>query len=176
MRFILSHAGPRVSTMGGRSPMNPNHGQLVRITVQEPQRIVSDDAAAIGPPAFRFEVIVEGRAGTVLGASGQPYTLSLYAFDFTAGTNPNGHANTFTQQRVELFDAAHGWPDKAAAFTVVLRDPDAVAGHLLKCFATLISTNQIASFVESPLFLLCLDAPAPRWTATGREGQLQQVE
>jgi hypothetical protein len=147
--------------------MNPNHAQLVRITVQEPQRIVPDQASA-GPPAFQFEVNVEGRAGTVLGASAQPYTLSLCAFDFTAGTNPHSHANTFTQQRVELFDLAHGWPDKASAFTVALKDPDAVAGHLLKCFATLISTNQIASFVESPLFLMCLDAPAPRWTAGGQ--------
>jgi hypothetical protein len=137
--------------------MNPNHAQLGRITVQEPQRIVPDQASAIGPPAFRFEVVVEGRAGTVLGASAQPYTLSLTAFDFTAGTNPHSHANTFTQQRVELFDAAHGWP-------------------LLKCFATLISTNQIASFVESPLFLMCLDAPAPRWTAAAREVRPQQGE
>jgi hypothetical protein len=156
--------------------MNPNHAQLGRITVQEPQSIVPDQASAIGPPAFQLEVIVEGRAGAVLGASAQPYTLSLCAFDFTAGTNPHSQANTFTQQRVELFDAAHGWPDKAAAFTVLLRDPDAVAGHLLKCFATLISTNQIASFVESPLFLICLDAPAPRWTAAAREVRLQQVE
>ena len=156
--------------------MNPNHAQLVRITVQEPQMIVPDQASATGPPTFEFEVVVEGRAGAVLGASAQPYTLGLCAFDFTAGASPHSHANTFTQQRVELFDAAHGWPDKAAAFTVVLRDPDAVAGHLLKCFATLVSTNQIASFVESPLFLMCLDAPAPRWTAAASPVRLQQVE
>lgn len=147
--------------------MNPNHAQLVRVTAQEPQRIVPDQASAIGSPTFQFDVIVEGKAGDVLGASAQPYTLSMCAFDFTAGTNPHSLANTFTQQRVERFDVAHGWPDKVAAFTVMLKDPDAVAGHLVKCFATLISTNQITSFVESPLFLVHLEAPPPRWTGGG---------
>jgi hypothetical protein len=141
--------------------MNPNHAELVQVSVREPERMVWDQASATRQPACKFHVIVEAKAGNVLGASAQPYTLSLYAFDFTAGTNPHSPANTFTQQRAERFDSTHGWPDKVTAFTVVLKDPDAVAGHLLKCFVTLTSTNQIASFVESPLFLLHLDAPYP---------------
>jgi hypothetical protein len=144
--------------------MNPNHAELLRVTVQEPELIVGDGAAAAAPPAFRFDVVVEARAGHVLGASAQPYTLGVSAFDFTAGFNPDSGANTFTHQRVERFDAADGWPDKLARFTVLLKDADAVEGHLLKCFATLISTNGLTSFVESPLFLVHLAAPPPRWT------------
>jgi hypothetical protein len=144
--------------------MNPNHAELLRVTAQDPERIVGDGASAGAPPAFRFDVVVEGRAGHVLGASAQPYTLCVSAFDFTAGANPDSGANTFTHQRVERFDAAHGWPDKLARFTVLLRDADAVEGHLLKCFATLIGSNQLTSFVESPLFLVHLSAPPPPWT------------
>jgi hypothetical protein len=144
--------------------MNPNHAELVRVTVRGPRQIIGDHASTIGPPAFQFDVIVEGEAGQVLGASAQPCTLSMFAFDFTAGANPDSAANSFTQQRVERFDVAHGWPDKVATFTVVLKDPDAVEGHLLQFFATLLSTNQISSFVESSLLLVHLEAPPPRWT------------
>ena len=91
----------------------------------------------------------------------------MSAFDFTAGANPHSAENTFTQKRVESFGAAHGWPDKAATFTVVVKDPDLVDGHLVKCFATLISSNEINSFVESPLFLVHLEPPPSRWSGRG---------
>lgn len=143
--------------------MNPNHAELVRLTVREPQPLVGPP---LGSVAFRFDVVVEGRAGSVLGASGQPYALTVSAFDFTAGTNPHSTDNTFTQKRVESFELAHGWPDKVATFTVAVRDPDLVHGHLLKYFATLVSPNQITSFVESPLFLLQFQAPS-RWSGRG---------
>jgi hypothetical protein len=43
---------------------------------------------------------------------------------------------------------------KVAVFTVTLDDRNAVQGHLLRYYATLMSQNEIASFVESSLFLL----------------------
>jgi hypothetical protein len=144
--------------------MNPNHAELLRVTVREPELLGGDEAPDTTPPTFRFDIVVEGRAGGVLGASAQPYTLGVSAFDFTAGFNPDSGANTFNHQRVERFDAAHGWPDKLARFEVLLKDADAVEGHLLKCFATLISANGLTSFVESPLFLVHLSAPPPPWT------------
>lgn len=102
----------------------------------------------------RFQVVVEGRAGVVLATSGQPYTIEIVAFDITAGVNPHSSLNNFTQRLTEQFDAADGWPHKVAVFTVVLNNRDAVEGHLLKYYATLMSGNQVASFVESPIFLL----------------------
>jgi hypothetical protein len=90
----------------------------------------------------------------VLGASSQPYTLEIGAFDITAGVNPHGVANNFTQLRIEQFDAAHGWPHKKAIFTISLHDVPSVQGHLLRYYATLISGNHVVSFVESPIFLL----------------------
>jgi hypothetical protein len=102
----------------------------------------------------RFEVVVEGRAGVVLATSGQPYTIEIVAFDITAGVNPHSALNNFTQRITEQFDVADGWPYKVAVFTVTLNNRDAVQGHLLKYYATLMSQNQVASFVESPIFLL----------------------
>jgi hypothetical protein len=90
----------------------------------------------------------------VLATSGQPYTIEIVAFDLTAGVNPHTPLNKFTQRRSEQFDAADGWPDKVAVFTVTLDDRNAVQGHLLRYYATLMSQNEIASFVESSLFLL----------------------
>jgi hypothetical protein len=84
----------------------------------------------------------------------------------TAGTNPHSTDNAFTQKRVESFDLAHGWPDKVATFTVAVRDPDLVEGHLLKYVATLVSPNQITSFVKSPVFLLHFQGPS-RWSTRG---------
>jgi hypothetical protein len=98
--------------------------------------------------------VVEGRAGAVLAMSGQPYAIEIVAFDLTAGVNPHTPLNNFTQRRSEQFDAADGWPHKVAVFTVTLNDRNAVEGHLLRYYATLMSQNEIASFVESPLFLL----------------------
>ena len=90
----------------------------------------------------------------MLATSGQPYTIEIVAFDITAGANPHSPHNNFTQRITERFDAADGWPEKVAVFTVILNDRDAVQGHLLRYYATLMSGSQIASFVESPLFLL----------------------
>jgi hypothetical protein len=76
----------------------------------------------------QFSVVVEGTAGRVLGASGQPYMLEIVALDITAGANPHSEANHFTQRRLERFDAAHGWPDKVSLFTVTLNELAAVEG------------------------------------------------
>lgn len=159
----------------GGDAMNPNHAELVWVAVREPRTTVSDQPSAAGATKVQLDIIVEGKAGGVLGRSGQPYKLSIFVFDFTAGANPNSVANNFTQHVVERFDAAHGWPDKVATFTVALNDTAAVQGHLLKCYATLTSTNQIGSFVESPLFLLHLgdvwDGSKPQVTAEAVDAQ-----
>jgi hypothetical protein len=132
---------------------NSNTAKLVRITT----RILGGDLQSDFPLSTgrnQFDVRVEGRSGRVLGASGQPYGLRISAIDLTTGANPHSAENNFSQQRMERFDAAHGWPEKVSTFTITLDDPLAVQGHLLRYYAILTSANQIVSFVESPLFLL----------------------
>jgi hypothetical protein len=132
---------------------NANNAKLVRITTRAFGGGIFSDTP-LSALTNRFDVVVEGTSGHVLGASGQPYGLRISALDLTTGTNPNSAANNFSQQRIEQFDPVHGWPDKVATFTVTLNDLMAVQGHLFRYYAILTSANQIISFVESPLFLL----------------------
>jgi len=132
---------------------NVNAAKLVRITT----RVVGGGTLSDTPlSAFsnQFDVVVEGKSGPVLGASYQPYVLRISALDLTTGANPHSAGNNFSQQRLERFHAANGWPDKVATFTITLNDQLAVQGHLFRYYAILTSPNQIVSFVESPLFLL----------------------
>jgi hypothetical protein len=132
---------------------NFHTAKLVRVTT----RALGDDLQSDTPLSAggnQFDVMVEGRSGCVLGTSGQPYGLRISALDLTTGANPHSAENNFSQQRMERFDAAHGWPEKVAIFTITLNNLLVVQGHLLRYYAILMSTNQIASFVESPLILL----------------------
>jgi hypothetical protein len=135
---------------------NANNAKLVRIATRALGRHIPNKTP-LANGANRFEVVVEARAGDVLGSSGQPYGLRISALDLTTGTNLHCAANNFSQQRMERFDDAHGWPDKVATFTITLNHLLAVQGHLFRYYAILTSPNQIVSFVESPLFLLYLD-------------------
>jgi hypothetical protein len=132
---------------------NANNAKLVRITTRAFGGDIFSDTP-LSALTYRFDVVVEGRSGRVLGASGQPYGLRISALDLTTGRNPHSAANNFSQQRIEAFDGPHGWPDKVAIFTITLNDLLAVQGHLFRYYAILTSANHILSFVESPLFLL----------------------
>ena len=135
---------------------NASTAKLVRVVTQVAGAgSVSDNP--LNSVNHQFNVVVEGRAGRLLGASGQPYTLRIAALDLTTGINPHSAANNFSQQRTGQFDAADGWPDKVATFIVTLNDLEAVQDHLFRYYAILTSTNQITSFVESPLFHLHAD-------------------
>jgi hypothetical protein len=138
---------------------NANNAKLVRIMTRALDANVPNEIPLTTDGGNQFSIVVEGTAGSVLSASGQPYVLKIAALDITAGTNPHSEANTFTQRKLERFDAAHGWPNKIATFTITLNDLRAVRGHLFRYYAILMSANRIISFVESPLFLLDADLP-----------------
>jgi hypothetical protein len=132
---------------------NANTAKLVRITTRALGGSIFSDTP-LSALSYQFDVVVEGRSGRVLGVSGQPYRLRISALDLITGANPHSEANNFSQERMERFDALHGWPDKQATFTVTLRNLRAVQGHLFRYYAILTSANEIVSFVESPVFLL----------------------
>ena len=134
--------------------INAHNAKLVRVITRALGGSVSTQMPLIAGKDNRFDVVVEGIAGSLLSASGQPYSLEIAAFDISAGTNPHSESNNFTQRRSEAFDAVDGWPGKVATFTVTLNDIAAVQGHLVRYYAILTSANDIVSFVESPMFLL----------------------
>src|SRR5215469_6480060 len=133
---------------------NALNAKLVRITTRALGGSVATQMPLIAGKDNRFDVVVEGIAGSLLSTSGQPYSLEIVAFDISAGANPHSVSNNFTQRRSEAFDAGYGWPSKVATFSVSLNDIAAVHGHLLRYYAILTSANEIISFVESPMFLL----------------------
>jgi hypothetical protein len=133
---------------------NALNAKLVRVTTRASGGSAATQMPLIAGQDNRFDVVVEGIAGSLLSASRQPYSLEIVAFDISAGTSPHSASNNFNQRRSETFDAADGWPSKVATFTVTLNDIAAVRGHLLRYYAILTSANDIVSFVESPMFLL----------------------
>jgi hypothetical protein len=133
---------------------NALNAKLVRVTTRSSGGSAATQIPLTAGQDDRFDVVVEGIAGSLLSASGQPYSLEIVAFDISAGTSPHSESNNFNQRRSEAFDAAYGWPSKIATFTVTLNDIATVQGHLLRYYAILTSANDIVSFVESPMFLL----------------------
>lgn len=132
---------------------NAHNAKLARVATR-PWGGCTTSTTPLATGGDRFQVVVECSAGVVLATSGQPYTIEIVAFDITAGVNPHSTLNNFTQQITEQFDTVNGWPHKVAVFTVILNNMDAVQGHLLRYYATLMSGNQVTAFVEGPIFLL----------------------
>jgi hypothetical protein len=150
---------------------NANNAKLMRRTTRAVGGKVPNELPLTAGKGNQFSVVVEGTAGRVLGASSQPYMLEIVALDITASANPHSEANHFTHRRLERFDAAHGWSDKVVSSLSPSTSSPPWRGHLLRYYATLISANQIISFVESQLFLLYkgdlgVGAPTVLWRDT----------
>jgi hypothetical protein len=113
------------------------------------------------PAAGSFDLIVQAAAGSALGNSGMPYTLSISAIDLTAVTQ--GWPTLTLHQ---AFDHVHGWElsstgaDYQCTHTVAVPVPGGgpggpLAGHTLQCVASLISQGaQIVSIIHGNPFVL----------------------
>lgn len=139
--------------------MNPNEARLNRIYTQKTNGGAPSipDLTPIGGTngnTADFEVVVEGEAGNVLGASGQPYTLTITSIDLTDVRNPNDGDNVFTVTVNEAFDATNGWPLYRKVFRIPLNNVTVVRDDLVKYFAVLNSQNEVDSSIESDVFSL----------------------
>jgi hypothetical protein len=104
---------------------------------------------------------MEAVAGSALGSSGAPYTLTISAIDLTAVSQPWP-----PQTLHQAFDAASGWqlsgtgPDYQCTQTFPIAVPSGgpggpLAGHALQFVASLVSHGaQIASIIHSHPFVL----------------------
>jgi hypothetical protein len=140
--------------------MNANDAMLTALATAQTGSTVADTAPN-APAAASFDLILEAAAGSALGSSGNPYTLTISAIDLTAVTQ-----GWPTQTLHQAFDAANGWalsgtgPDYQWTQTVPVRVPGGgpggpLAGHTLQCVASLISQGaQIASIIHSAPFVL----------------------
>jgi hypothetical protein len=140
--------------------VNANDATLTGLaTAQAGSKVADTTPNAPANPGF--DLVLEAVAGSALGSSGAPYTLTISAIDLTTVSQPWP-----PQALHQAFDAASGWqlsgtgPDYQCTQTFPITVPGGgpggpVAGHTLQCVASLVSQGaQIASIIHSPPFVL----------------------
>ena len=140
--------------------MNANDATLTGLaTAQTGSRVADNTPNA--PASSGFDLVMEAVAGSALGSSGAPYTLTISAIDLTAVSQPWP-----PQTLHQAFDAATGWhlsgtgPDYECSQTFPIAVPGGgpggpLTGHALQCVAALVSQGaQIASIIHSDPFVL----------------------
>ena len=140
--------------------MNANDATLTALSTARTGSLVND-AAPNAPAAGTFDLVLGAVAGSALGSSGAPYTLTISAVDLTAVTQ-----GWPTQTLHQAFDTANGWtlsgtgPDYQYTRTVAVPVPGGgpggpLAGHTLQFVASLISQGaQIVTIRQSDPFVL----------------------
>ena len=139
--------------------MNANDATLTGLATAQTGSMVQDHAPN-APATGSFDLILTAVAGSALGSSGAPYTLTISAIDLTAVTQPWP-----PQILRQAFDAASGWkrsgtgPDYQCTQTIPNTVPGGpggpLAGHTLRFVASLVSQGaQIASIIHSNPFVL----------------------
>lgn len=140
--------------------MNANDATLTELTTAQSGSTVEDNAPN-APASASFDLVLEAVAGSALGNSGAPYTLTISAIDLTAVNQ-----GLPTQTLHQAFDTASGWklsgagPDYECVRTFPVPVPGGgpggpLAGHTLQYVASLVSQGaQIVSIIESDPFVL----------------------
>ena len=139
--------------------MNANDATLTELTTAQCGSMVKDDAPN-APASGGFDLILEAVAGSALGSSGAPYTLTISAIDLTTVSQPWP-----PQILHQAFDGASGWklsgtgPDYECTQTIPNTVPGGpggpLAGHTLQFAASLISQGaQIVTILQSDPFVL----------------------
>jgi hypothetical protein len=140
----------------GKPPVNANDATLTELATAQTGSMVNDDAPN-APAGGGFDLILGAVAGSALGSSGAPYTLTISAIDLTAASQPWP-----PQILHQAFDAASGWklsgtgPDYACTQTIPHTTPGGpLAGHALRFVATLVSPGaQIVAIGQGDPFVL----------------------
>ena len=140
--------------------MNANDATLTGLTAAQTGSTVADTAPN-APANPGFDLVITAAAGSALGSSGTPYTLTISTVDLTTLKLPWP-----TRTLHQAFDAAHGWalsgagPHYQCTQTLPVALPGngpggPLAGHTLQYVASLVSPGaQIASIRYSDPFVV----------------------
>jgi len=139
--------------------VNANDATLTGLATAQTGSMVQDHAPN-APASGAFDLIIGAVAGSALGSSGAPYTLTVSAIDLTTVSQPWP-----PQILHQAFDAASGWklsgtgPDYECTQTIPTTVPGGpggpLAGHTLQFVASLISQGaQIVTIRQSDPFVL----------------------
>jgi hypothetical protein len=141
-------------------PVNANDATLTGLATAQAGS-TAGHSAPNAPAAGSFDLILQAAAGSALGNSGAPYTLTISAIDLTAVSQ-----GWPTKTLHQVFDTANGWtlsgtgPYYQCIQTFGIPVPGGgpggpLAGHTLQCVASLVSQGaQIVSIVHSNPFVL----------------------
>ena len=135
--------------------MNANDAALTEMATAQSGSMVKDDAPN-APAGSGFDLILGAVAGSALGSSGAPYTLTISVIDLTAVSQPWP-----PQILHQAFDAASGWtlrgtgPDYESTQAIPHSVPGGpggpLAGHALQFVASLVSQGaQIVTRMLAP--------------------------
>jgi len=140
--------------------VNANDATLTELATAQSGSMVADNVPN-APASGSFDLVLEAVAGSALGSSGAPYTLTISAIDLTTVSRPWP-----AQILHQAFDTASGWklsgtgPDYECTQTFPIAVPGGgpggpLAGHTLRFVASLVSQGaQIASIIHSDLFVI----------------------
>jgi hypothetical protein len=140
--------------------VNANDATLIELATAQSGSMVADNAPN-APASGSFDLVLAAVAGSALGSSGAPYTLTISAIDLTAV----GQAWPARILR-QAFDIGSGWklsgtgPDYECTQTFPIAVPGEgpggpLAGHTLQFVASLVSQGaQIASIIHSHPFVI----------------------
>ena len=139
--------------------MNANDATLTDLATAQSGSMVADTAPN-APANASFDLVLQAVAGSALGSSGAPYTLTISAIDLTTVAQPWP-----PQILHQAFDGASGWklsgtgPDYECTQTIPNTVPGGpggpLAGHTLQFAASLISQGaQIVTILQSDPFVL----------------------
>jgi hypothetical protein len=142
--------------------VNDNDAQLTDlITAQSGSTVENTAPNAPGQPGF--DLVIEAVAGSAIGNTGAPYTLTVSVMDLTAVAP----ANLVPPIPPQFFNAATGWNVSGPEFEYSQTFPVTIpltggpgssrqyVGHTLQYTASLVNQNaQIVSILESEPFVL----------------------
>jgi hypothetical protein len=143
----------------GEVLVNANDAMLAELATAQRGSMVNGDAPNASAGGG-FDLIIAAAAGSALGNSGAPYTLTISTIDLTAVSQPWP-----PQILHQAFNAASGWklsgtgPDYECTRTIPHTIPGGSggppAGHALRFVATLVSQGaQIVAIGQSDPFVL----------------------
>ncbi len=147
-----------------------NDGELTRLitvqtggTVQDPAPNQPQPGAVTAEPSF--DLLLEAVAGNALGHTGDTYTLTITAFDLTAGNQPalNPAGSGVNTPNGQAFNTANHWTPFGAPIEYVNNQrftinvpAGAFTGHVIIYTASLVSTDfDEAWLIVGDPFVLC---------------------
>jgi hypothetical protein len=143
--------------------MNANDARLSQLFVAANNSRVQDDSPneSGGVAGNNYDLLLRGEAGGVLGDSGASYTLSITAYDVTAGAAEPDLDPFASPQNENFNNAAPGnWQASGADFVKdekydITVGAGVTRGHVFRYTAALIATNnEVVSIIESDPFVL----------------------